>query len=83
MFNMIYYYPITCFIPNLSFLTISFGNCQNLQWWLGDVWFLRTKALSEITPRATNIVISPEVTLIHPSSCHLVKAKRTHNVQQQ
>jgi len=38
MFNPIYS-PITCLILNLIFLTISFDNCQNLQWWLGLVWF--------------------------------------------
>jgi len=27
-----------CFIPNLKFFTISLGDCQNLQWWLGLVW---------------------------------------------
>jgi len=27
-----------CFIPNLIFFTISYNDCQNLQWWLGLVW---------------------------------------------
>ena len=39
MFNPIYF-PITWLILNLIFFTLSFNDCQNLQWRLGCVWFL-------------------------------------------
>src|ERR1700720_226987 len=41
----IIYCPITCSIPNLIFFTISFDDCQNLQWRLGLVWLWRQKRL--------------------------------------
>src|ERR1700723_315340 len=43
-FNIIYC-PITCSIPNLIFFTISFDDCQNLQWRLGLVLLWRQKRL--------------------------------------
>ena len=56
---MIYYYVITCFIPILKFFTISFGDCQSLQWRLVLVWSLGTEVLPAITLSAPNIIIFP------------------------
>src|ERR1700683_1791256 len=74
------YVHITCFIPNLNFFTISLGDCQNLQWQLGLVWLLGTKALPDVTRRATNIFISPEVTLILALKMPIQSKPREHTM---
>ena len=79
---MIHYYVIMCFIPNLNFFTISFGNCQNLQWWLVLVWSLGTEVLPDVTPSAPNIIIFLQVTL-HTcfKNAYPVKTEGTYNAR--
>jgi hypothetical protein len=51
-----------------------------LQWRLDLVWFLGTKVLPDITPRPTNIVISPKVTLILTFKMPIQSKPREHTM---
>ena len=77
---MIYYYVITCLIPNLNFFTISFGDWQNLQWQLVLVWSLGTEVLPDVTPSAPNIIIFLQVTLILALKMPIQSKPREHTM---
>ena len=66
--------------PKPYFFTLSFNDCQNLQWQLGRVWFLGTEGLSDVIPK-TEIIINNYYSCIE-NACH-VKTKKTYIAGQQ
>ena len=64
----------------INFFTISLGDCQNLQWRLALVWFLGPKALPDVIPRPTNIVISPELEVILAFKMPIESKPREHTM---
>ena len=68
------------FISNLNFFTISLGDCQNLQWQLVLVWFLRTEVLPDVTPSAPNTIIFLTVTLTLALKMPIQSKLRKHTI---